>query len=79
MDGIVTLQRVEAQIDMLRLQEHDTCWALSRPETKPGVHQKLHRALERIRSERDRLCTVLQEAAVQGREALRWSELYREN
>jgi hypothetical protein len=71
----VSLKRIKAQIDALRLQQHDALHLLSMPERKPGVHDQLIRLLARIAEERARLTARLLEFKGRSGDELHWRDL----
>lgn len=71
----VTLDRIEAQIQELRLQEEAARTTLSQPDCKPSLRNPLARLLEQTVKEQARLQNKLREAAHYGRENFGWNEL----
>jgi len=71
----VTLSRIEAQIEELRLQEEATRTTLDQPDCRASLRKPLTRLLEQTVKEQFRLQSKLREAIHQGREDFRWNEL----
>jgi hypothetical protein len=73
-DG-VSIERVKARIELLKLQEKDAQDGLVSVNRPARVHEGLLRLLSRVRSEQSALLRALTVAEQVGRDRLSWSEL----
>ena len=76
MYDLVSIQRIERQIEDLNIQEKDALQAL---EQNTSIPVQVFGLLARIRKDREHLQAVLRDSVETGRAGVRWSELVAEH
>ena len=71
----VSIERVKARIELLKLQEKDAQHCLANGNRSTRVHEHLLRLISRVRSEQNALLETVATAESMGRKSLSWSEL----
>ena len=71
----VSIERVKARIELLKIQEKDAQDGLANENRSVRVHEGLLRLISRVRSEQNVLLAKVAAAESTGRKSLNWSEL----
>ena len=71
----VSIERIKARIELLKLQEKDAQAGLASENRSVRVHEGLLRLISRVRTEHNALLAKVAAAESTGRKSLSWSEL----